>query len=230
MRQHYYNFAHKVLPSDVTTQANLWGIISSDKAHPYLEMRWSDAAPTGDAQPSKGLMWIEPVHVDGIEIRTVRMPPPENVSEAYYGAIAKSEDGAIRYFVCEKGSQSVYWAEWRKDMRVRGGDLEENAPRELSKVFMTTPSQEAPWEISSRSIPGLPYLASFLQAVLVEMGNAEANAMAKRALATGPGGSSGVNAPPASASINRQPSKMGAIIAALLMGAAALIVLWKMFV
>jgi hypothetical protein len=120
----------------------------------------------------------------------------------------------------------VYWAEWRKDMRVRGEELEENAPREVSKMFMTN-AQEAPWEVSSRSIPGLPYLGSFLKAVLVEMGNAEANAMAKKALATG---ASSVKAPPPSASINRQPSKMGAIIAALIMGAVALIVLWKLFV
>src|SRR5687768_3376981 len=101
MRQHFYNFAHKVLPFDVTNHANLWGIISGGKAASYLDMRWSDAAPSdGAVLPSKGLMWIEPVHASGIEIRVVRMPPPENVSEAYYGAIARSADGAIRYFVC----------------------------------------------------------------------------------------------------------------------------------
>ena len=225
MRQHFYNFAHKVLASDATTQANLWNIISGDKAHSYLQMRWSDAAPTGDPQPSKGLMWIEPVHAFGVEVRTVRMPPPEDVSEAYYGAIAKSEDGAIRYFVCEKGGSSVYWAEWRKDMRIRGEALEETAPADVSKVFTEAPSQAAPWEIASSSIPGLPYLSSFLMAVCKEMVNKEANAMAKKSLVAGPGARSVATPPP---SANRQSSKMGAIIGAILVGAIALIVLLKL--
>ena len=226
MRQHFYNFAHKVLPSDVTTQPTLWNLISGDKAHSYLQMRWSDAAPAGAAQPAKGLMWIEPVRAFGVEIRTVRMPPPEDVSETYYGAIAKSEDGAIRYFVCEKGGSSVYWAEWRKDMRIRGEALQETAPLEVSKVFTEAPSQAAPWEISSSSIPGLPYLASFLMAVCQEMANKEANEMAKKALTAGPGS---VKAPPVSSSINRGPTKMTAIVTVIVMGAIALIVLLKLF-
>lgn len=227
MRQHFYNFAHKVLPSDATTQANLWGIISSDRAHSYLQMRWSDAAPTGDAQPSKGLMWIEPVRAFGCEVRVVRMPPPENVSEAYYGAIAKSEDGAIRYFVCEKGSSSVYWAEWRKDMRIRGEALEETAPREVDAVWTEFPSQSAPWEISSSSIPGLPYLSSFLMAVCKEMVNKEANAMAKKSLAAGPGVSTSL--PGRESSVSKGNPKTNAIIAALVLGTIALIVLLELF-
>lgn len=216
MRQHFYNFAHKVLPSDATGHPALWDIIASDRAHSYLQMRWSDAAPAGAAQPAKGLMWIEPVRVHGVEIRTVRMPPPEDVSEAYYGAIARSEDGAIRYFVCEKGASSVYWAEWRKDMRVRGEPLAETAPSDVSAVFTAAPSQAAPWEISSSSIPGMPYLASFLLAVSQEMTNAEANAQARQALAAGPGPRRAAAAPAAS-------SKRTATIIAALVGLIAIV-------
>jgi hypothetical protein len=227
MRQHYYNFAHKVLPSDVTTQPTLWGLISGDKAHSYLQMRWSDAAPAGAEQPAKGLMWIEPVHAFGVEIRVVRMPPPEDVSEAYYGAIAKSEDGAIRYFVCEKGGQSVYWAEWRKNMRIRGEEVQENAPRDVGEVFTEAPSNAAPWEISSSSIPGLPYLASFLMAVCQEMTNKEANAMAKKELAAGP--DLPVHSAPGRGASNSQP-KVGLILAAIVAGTIALIILVNLLV
>lgn len=222
MRQHFYNFAHKILPFDATTQPKLWDIISSDKAHSYLEMRWSDATPDRDAaQPSKGLMWIEPVNAFGVEIRTVRMPPPENVTEAYYGAIARSADGAIRYFVCEKGASSVYWAEWRKDMRIRGEALEEDAPREVSKVFTEAPSQAAPWEISSRSIPGLPYLASFLMAVCQEMANKEANEDAKRTLAAGP---SLATSPTPSTKAASNPFNAVSVIVGLIVAAAVFVV------
>ncbi len=217
MRQHFYNFAHKVLPSDATGHPALWDIIASDRAHSYLQMRWSDAAPAGAAQPAKGLMWIEPVRVQVVEIRTVRMPPPEDVSEAYYGAIARSEDGAIRYFVCEKGASSVYWAEWRKDMRVRGEPLVETAPSDVSAVFTEAPSQAAPWEISSSSIPGLPYLSSFLLAVCQEMMNEQANAQAKQALAAGPGPRRPVSAPAASS------SKSAATIIAAIVGLIAIV-------
>lgn len=186
MRPHHYTFAHKVLPLDATTHPATWDVISSDQAHGYLQMRWSDAAPATGALPAKGLMWVEPVRAFGAEIRVVRMPPPEDTTEAYYGAIARSEDGAIRYFVCEKGAASVYWAEWRRDMRVRGEALVETAPLEVSKVFTEAPSSAAPWEISSSAIPGMPYLASFLMAVCQEMTNAQANADAKQALAAGP--------------------------------------------
>ncbi len=220
MRQHFYNFAHKVLPSDATTQPNLWNIISGDKAHSYLQMRWSDATPSaGDAQPSKGLMWIEPVRAFGVEIRTVRMPPPDNVTEAYYGAIARSEDGAIRYFVCEKGASSVYWAEWRKDMRIRGEALEENAPYDVSKVFTEAPSQAAPWEISSSSIPGLPYLSSFLMAVCQEMTNKEANEMAKQSLAAGPG----LPAPPTKLPATGSSNAVWVICALIALGVAIIL-------
>lgn len=237
MRQHFYNFAHKVLPSDVTTQSNLWGIISSDKAHSYLQMRWADAAPTGDAQPSKGLMWFAPVNAYGVEVRTVRMPPPEDVSEAYYCAIAKSEDGAVRYFVCEKGGSSVYWAEWRKNMRIRGEALQERASAEINAMLTEDTSQEAPWELSRGSMPGMPYLGEFLMAVFKEMVNKDANADAKAALASAKGGSGTGGSksplaapPPPSASINRGPTKGTAIATVLVMGAVALFVLLKLFV
>jgi hypothetical protein len=228
MRQHFYNFAHKVLPSDVTTQPALWSMISGDKAHSYLQMRWSDAAPASDAQPSKGLMCFQPVDAYGVVVRVVRMPPPEDVSEAYYCAIAKSEDGAIRYFVCEKGGSSVFWAEWRKNMRIRGEALQERAAPEVDAMVTEDTSPEAPWELSRRSMPGMPYLSSFLMAVFTEMVNKDANADAKAALpgappkAKAPKASALSPLPPSAASSNRQPSTARQIV--LVVGAVAAIV------
>jgi hypothetical protein len=95
-------------------------------------------------------------------------------------------------------------------------------------LFTDGGSNAAPWEISNSSIPGLPYLTSFLKAVCVEMANKDANAMAKKSLAAGPGASNRAVGP--SPSTDRQPSKMGAIIAAILIGTVALIVLLKMVV
>ncbi|MFN0248029.1 MAG: hypothetical protein ACKV2T_14155 [Kofleriaceae bacterium] len=224
MRQHHYNFAHKVLPLDVTTSPVLWKIISGDKAASYLEMRWSDAAPGAEAQPSKGLIWIEPVRAFGVEIRTIRMPPPDDVAETYYGAIAKSDDGAIRYFVCEKGSASVFWSEWRGNMRIRGEALEEVPSREVREMFTEMPSQSAPWEVSSASIPGMPYLASFLTAVFKEMADEGANAAAKKQLAAG----ADLPAPTTSRAPQANTSKGGAIIAAVLIGVVAIVALTQL--
>ena len=177
MRQHYYNFAHRVLPQDVTAEPGLWGIISSDKAASYLQVRWN-ASAAGTPESSKGLIWIAPVTVDGIEIRLIRMPPPSAMSETHYAAIARAKNGAVRYFVAEQGSERVYMAEWAKAMRVRYGDLVESADRETIARLGTLSSASAPWEISTSAIPGLPYAASFIDAVAIEMANEIANAKA----------------------------------------------------
>jgi len=180
MRQHHYNFAHRVLPHDVHAEPSLWGIISSDKAASYLQMRWQSAGEGTDAQPAKGLIWIEPVVVDGITIRVIRMPPPESAAETYYGAIARAPDGTLRYFVAEKGaSGNAYLAEWRPDARVRGEDLVAEAPAGVVEGFGLPASAAAPWEVSSSAIAGMPYLASFLAAIVVEMKSGAANAQVK---------------------------------------------------
>jgi hypothetical protein len=180
MRQQLYNFAHRILPHDVHAEPSLWRIISSDKAASYLEMRWSEAGEGTDAQPPKGLLWIEPVVISGITIRVIRMPPPESTAEAYYGAIARAPDGTLRYFVAERGSTgNAFAAEWRPNARVRLGDLVENAPQSVIDGFGLPESNAAPWEVSSSAIAGMPYLASFLAAVVVEMRSDGANAQVK---------------------------------------------------
>jgi hypothetical protein len=180
MRQHLYNFAHRVLPHDVHEEPSLWGIISSDRAASYLQMRWAQAAEGTDPQPAKGLIWIEPVVVAGITIRVIRMPPPESAAEAYYAAIARAPDGTLRYFVAERGSSgNAFMAEWRPSARVRCGDLVERAPDTVVAGLGLGPSQAAPWEVSSSAIAGMPYLASFIAAVVEEMRSDGANAQVK---------------------------------------------------
>lgn len=180
MRQHHYNFAHRVLPQDVASEPSLWSLISSDKAASYLQVRWKDAA-AGAPEPGKGLIWIAPVTIDGVEIRVIRMPPPSAMSETHYAAIARAPSGAVRYFVAEQGDGRVYLAEWRNSMRLRYEDLEAMASANTIARLGTLSPSSAPWEVSSLSIPGLPYAASFIAAVATEMANAEANADARPA-------------------------------------------------
>ena len=181
MRQHHYNFAHRVLPHDVASEPGLWTLISSDKAASYLQVRWNDAA-AGTPESSKGLIWIAPVTVDGIEIRLVRMPPPSAMSETHYAAIARAPGGAVRYFVAEQGDGRVYMAEWRQSMRMRYDTLVETADAATRARLGALSASSAPWEVSASSIPGLPYAASFIAAVATEICNAAANSEVAKAV------------------------------------------------
>jgi hypothetical protein len=119
-----------------------------------------------------------------------------------------------------EGGSGVFWAEWRKNMRMRGENLVENADAETNKVFTEAPSQSAPWEVSSSSIPGMPYLASFLMAVCTEMQNKAANEEAKKSLEAGPGASPARNSVSAAPASN---TRMIAIILAVVLLAIVLI-------
>jgi len=178
MRQHHYNFAHRVLPNDVASNPALWNLISGDKAHSYLQVRWQDSALDAEPQPPKGLIWIEPVKILGAEIRVIRMPPAQAMSEVHYSAIMKCADGSVRYFVAEQGESSVYYAEWRGTMRIRGAALEESLPLDAMQLINATPSDAAPWEVSKTAIAGMPYLASFIMSIAFEHAASNPNAAA----------------------------------------------------
>jgi hypothetical protein len=162
MRQHFYDFAHKILPHDVHEEPTFWKIISSDKAASYLMMRWSAAGG-----PKGGPLWMEPLEVAGAEVRIIRLPPAEDVSEAHYTAIVKLGE-RLRYFVAEQGAGRVNLAEWTSTtQRIKYGPLEENsnALPELDGV----PSRAQPWEVSRDAVRGLPYLVSFLDGIRQEL-------------------------------------------------------------
>jgi hypothetical protein len=169
MRQHLYNFVHRVLPHDVHNEPALWRIISGDRAPAYLSMRWDEAASDAPACSPKGLIWIEPVALDGATLRIVRLPPPESASEAHYAAIVQCADGKLRYFVAEKGMSKTFIAEWRAGAHLRGGDLEEDAASDALPELRERASQASPWEVSADAIPGMPYLSSFIEAIRGEL-------------------------------------------------------------
>jgi hypothetical protein len=184
MRQHHYNFAHRVLPRD-TREPSLWGVISSEQAATYLKVRW-DSAASDIPEPAKGLIWVAPVTIDGIEIRLIRMPTPSAMGETHYAALAKSPSGAVRYFVAEQGDNRVYMAEWVNSTRVRYDNLAENADAATLARLGALSSDSAPWEVASSSIPGMAYCASFIVAVAQEMTNEVANAQSLPAEAVEP--------------------------------------------
>ncbi len=176
MRQQHYSFAHRVLPHDVHHEASLWSIISSDRASSYLQMRW-EAAADGASLPAQGLAWLEPIQLGGATVRVIHLPAPEDACEGHYAAIARGADGKLRYFVAERSaSGGAFLSEWRPEMRIRGGDLEAQAPD--AAAALQQPSRAQPWELSSSVIGGLPYLAAFLRAIGEELGAAGAAASA----------------------------------------------------
>src|SRR5205085_688670 len=74
------------------------------------------------------------------------------------------------YFVAEYGASGTSLVEWRAgQMRIRHGQLEERAPADAVALFRA-PSRARPWEVSSDAIAGMPYLASFLTAIYLELG------------------------------------------------------------
>ena len=193
MRQHFYNFAHRVLPHDVLTEPTLWNL-DLERQGGVVPRGPVAGARRGCRRPAfEGADAIGQVEVFATTMPTVRMPPPEHPAEAY---TRRSRDvlgnGDVRYFVCEQGASRVFMAEWRAAMpegagspggslvQIRGGDLDERVPLETLDSLTSTPSRAAHGEVATTAIPGMPYLASFLVAVVAEMGNADANAVAKQ--------------------------------------------------
>lgn len=170
MRQHHYNFAHRVLPMDVAEGDKLWAIISSDRAASYLEVRWKAAAAGATPESSKGLIWLAPVTLGSTEIRLIRMPPPQSMSEVHHAAIARGADGRLRYFIAEQGDGRVFLAEWADTTRIRYDVVLPEVPTSAMRARLgTLPSESAPWEVSASSAAGLPYAAALLVAVADEM-------------------------------------------------------------
>ncbi len=124
-RAQHYRFAH-VLLRDIALAdvATTWDAITDPGGRELLVDLWRSAKPkSDDAISPEGLR----VEVDG-EIAIVTLPPPARRTEAYMIALVRSP---AAYFVLEKGERSAYLAEWRREMRVRFGDVPTPAKRAL---------------------------------------------------------------------------------------------------
>src|SRR5262245_5021939 len=151
-RQQFYNFVHRVLKQDAHIEPKLWSIITGDRAHSYLQMRWHDA---GDGAPEPTLLPVALQTVGDLEIQIVNMPAPQAPTEAYFAAFVRSpaQPFPLRYFVCERSSAGgAFWSEWRPDMRIRGADV---------PMWSTDTTRRA-------QLPA-PYLAAFVDAIVEEV-------------------------------------------------------------
>ena len=149
-RQEFYSFAHRVLKQDAHTEPKLWSIITGDRAHSYLQMRWHDAG--GAPEPS--LLPVALQKVGELEIQIVNMPEPQAPTEAYFAAFVRSpaQPFPLRYFVCERSTTGgAFWSEWRPDMRIRGADV-----------------PMWPADTARRAELPAPYLAAFVDAIVAE--------------------------------------------------------------
>jgi hypothetical protein len=166
-RQHIYTFAHRVLAQDAHREPGLWSVITGDRAYGYLKTRWADSG--GGFEPMDGMLWVEPIHVAGLEICLLRMPEPQAPTEPYFVAFVRSVRGrSLRYFVLERSStDGAFWAEWRADgMRIRGADVAVYPPQVAARVALP-----------------YPYAASFVDAIVAEAGIA--HSVSQHATSTG---------------------------------------------
>lgn len=131
-RRQHYQFAHVLLrDAALADPRGTWDRVTSpgqDLGRPgvgdFLVDLWIAARDDDeDAISPEGLR----VDVDG-DVAVVTLPPPARIAEAYMIALVRQPPG---YFVLERGASAAFVAEWRKDMRIRMGDVPIPTRREL---------------------------------------------------------------------------------------------------
>jgi hypothetical protein len=116
-RRQHYAFAHVLLRDCVLDNpAGAFDAATLPGSGDFLVGLWLSAQDAKEPAISpEGLR----VTVEG-DIALIALPPPARVAEAYMVAIVR-DPGA--YFVLEKGLQSAFVAEWRRDSRIRMRDV-----------------------------------------------------------------------------------------------------------
>jgi hypothetical protein len=148
-RQPHYDFAHRLLAHDAHTDPSVFERLEH-QAQPYLAARWHQAS--GQPQLPNEVFAFPlvrvPLHAQNAEIgtRVVRMPRPEQATEAYYAAFVRDsrEPMRLRYFVAERSAdgQSASWAEWTGNPqmpRIRYDALSPNLPPNSGPVSTNEP-------------------------------------------------------------------------------------------
>lgn len=137
-RRQHYQFAHVLLrDAALADPRGTWDRVTSPRHEfvrppsagrpgvgDFLVKLWIAARDDDeDAISPEGLR----VDVDG-DVAVVTLPPPARIAEAYMIALVREPPG---YFVLERGASAAFVAEWRKDMRIRMGDVPIPTRREL---------------------------------------------------------------------------------------------------
>lgn len=148
-RQTHYDFAHRLLAHDAHTDPSVFDRLEQ-QAQPYLAARWQQASGQPQLPPEVYAFPLVrvPLGMPGAElgVRVVRLPRPEQMTEAYYAAFVRDsrEPMRLRYFVAERSAdgQSAAWAEWTGNPqmpRVRYDDLSQYLPPNSGPVSTNEP-------------------------------------------------------------------------------------------
>ncbi|HEU0031468.1 MAG TPA: hypothetical protein VFQ53_12605 [Kofleriaceae bacterium] len=135
-RRHHYRFAHAVLRDLALHEPDAtWHSVTGTGVGDFLIGAWlaaSDGLAAHERVSPTGLrVTINDKIGGGWRAAVIHMPTPENPTEAHMIALLHRDPSTVRYFVLERGfpqpngQPRAYWAEWRPDMRVRGGDVAE---------------------------------------------------------------------------------------------------------
>jgi hypothetical protein len=127
-RAQHYAFAHRLLrDAALDDPEGTWDAVTKPGSGDFLVDMWIHAKPEDeDLISPEGLR----VDVEG-DIAIVTLPPPERLTEAYMIALVRRGASGGAYFVLERGAESAYLAEWRKDTRIRMGNVAPPTKREL---------------------------------------------------------------------------------------------------
>jgi hypothetical protein len=148
-RQTHYDFAHRLLAHDAHTDPSVFDRLEH-QAQPYLAARWQQASGQPQLPPEVFAFPLVRVPLQAqnaeIGVRVVRMPRPEQATEAYYAAFVRNsrEPMRLRYFVVERSAdgQRACWAEWTGNPqmpRVRYDDLSPHLPPNSGPVSTNEP-------------------------------------------------------------------------------------------
>lgn len=148
-RQTHYDFAHRLLAHDAHTDPSVFDRLEQH-AQPYLAARWQQASGQPQLPPEVYAFPLVrvPLGTPGAElgVRVVRLPRPEQATEAYYAAFVRDarEPMRLRYFVAERSAdgQSAGWAEWTGNPqmpRIRYDDLSQYLPPNSGPVSTNEP-------------------------------------------------------------------------------------------
>jgi hypothetical protein len=167
-RNQHYCFAHKLLAHEAHHQPErIWGSLTGEAWSDYLSRLWMVA---GEGEPAKlsirglgveGILTGEAVfRAEGLELVTVRMPPPVGMTEVFYAVLARraGTTGPLRYFVFEQRVDTpgaAKMAEWRADeSRLAYGDAGMNpTPESARDQVLTLLRSEGSFEPPARMPP-----------------------------------------------------------------------------
>ena len=125
-RQHYYRFAHQVLPRLLFRSTEPFrGAALAGRADAGLQKVWEDVARQAGADPDATLSVRAKVHeCAGRAVVLITPPPPEHIAEAHFIAVVldQADPSFVRYVVLEhswntESQPRTVVGEWSHDGR-----------------------------------------------------------------------------------------------------------------